>query len=106
MIGLKGIVGHAILPFLETPGTKVQTVMIISENGHKTDVLALKSCFNAITIGNHKRTDSSDKFSTSTLLRAYFLVLYLNRHPWKEPLLNVSFFGQSIIYTGPVSMHC
>ena len=29
MIGLKGIGGHAILPFLETPGTKVQIVMII-----------------------------------------------------------------------------
>ena len=26
----------------------------ITGNGHKTDVLALKSCFNAITIGNQK----------------------------------------------------
>ena len=29
VIGLKGIGGQAILPFLETPGTKVQIMMII-----------------------------------------------------------------------------
>ena len=29
MIGLKGIGGQAILPFLETPGSKVQIMMII-----------------------------------------------------------------------------
>ena len=74
----------------------------ISGNGHKTDVLALQSCFNAITIGNQKKktkkTDSSDKFSTSTLLRAHFLVLYLNRHPRMEHLLNACSRGHAVQY--------
>ena len=45
MIGLKGIGGHAILPFLEIPGTEVQIVMNIQVGNSRVQVWGLIGTF-------------------------------------------------------------
>ena len=72
---------------------------LITRNRHNTNFLALKSCFNARTIGNQKKQQQMIQMNSAPALCSEYIswcYTYLSRHLRKPHLLNGCLCGHAV----------